>query len=271
MRCSLRGAPRRVLFSVLVMLSSLAGATAVAAHTDAASPVPSGQAMPTTSPAGWKTVFTDDFNTPYALGRFPISAAAKWGAYVGGDSIGHGTYSPTRVLSVHDGYLNVNLHTEAGKPLVGAVKPHVALPQTYGRYAIRWRASKASGYKQVFLLWPDSGVRAEGEIDFPERNLDSSNIAGFLHRKNAVKSQGWMFAPADSSLWHTTVIEWKPGLVEFFLDGVKTYSSMIGVPNTPFHLVLQNETQMNAGAPMPAANVSANVQIDWVQISARAS
>lgn len=268
---SLRRASRRAFALALVTLSSLAGATAIAAHTDAAAVTPSGVAMPTTSPTGWKTVFTDDFNTPYALGSFPTSATSKWGAYTGLDSIKHGTYSPTRVLSVHDGFLNVNLHTEAGKPLVGAVKPRVATPQTYGRYAIRWRASKAAGYKQVFLLWPDSGVRAEGEIDFPERNLDSLNIAGFLHRKDAVKSQGWMFAPADSSLWHTTVIEWKPGLVEFFLDGVKTYSSNIGVPNTPFHLVLQNETQMNAGAPMPAANVSANVQIDWVQISARAS
>lgn len=258
---------RQTISTVVIAAVFAIGA---AANTHAATPSPSGQSIPTASPAGWRTVFTDDFTTPYALGKFPTVPTAKWGAYVGLDSIKHGTYSPTRVLSVHDGFLNVNLHTEAGKPLVGAVKPHVATPQTYGRYAIRWRASKAAGYKQVFLLWPDSGVRAEGEIDFPERNLDSVNLAGFLHRKNAVASQGWAFQATDASLWHTTVIEWKPNLVEFFLDGVKVYSSTVGVPNTPMHLVLQNETQMNAGAPMPAASTVANVQVDWVQISALA-
>lgn len=268
---SFRRASRRALATALVALSSIAGATAIAAHTDAAAPTPSGVAMPTTSPAGWKTVFTDDFNTPYALGSFPTSATSKWGAYTGPDSSKHGTYSPTKVLSVHDGYLNVNLHTEAGKPLVGAIKPRIGVSQTYGRYAIRWRASKASGYKQVFLLWPDSGVRAEGEIDFPERNLDSTTLMGFLHRKNATQSQGWSQSATVPGDWHTTVIEWKPGSTDFFLDGVQVYHGAIGTPNTPMHLVLQNETQMSGGAPMPAANATANVQIDWVQVSALAS
>lgn len=261
---------KRLRYAVAALaLGSTFGVAALSNTSLAATATPSGQAMPTTAPTGWRTVFADDFNTAVPLGSFPAKAP-KWGAYVGLDSVKHGTYSPTKVVSVHDGYLNVNLHTEAGKPLVGAVMPKGIAPQTYGRYAVRWRASKASGFKQVFLLWPDSGIRAEGEIDYPERNLDSVNVAGFLHRKNAVASQGWAFQALDANLWHTTVIEWKPNLVEFFLDGVKVYSSTVGVPNTPMHFVLQNETQMNNGAPLPAPTAAANVQVDWIQIAARA-
>lgn len=268
---ALRRASRRAFAIALMAFSSLVGATAMTMHIDAAAAAPSGQSMPTTSPAGWKTTFTDDFNSSVALGAWNATTAPKWRSYSGPDSTGHGTYSAPKTVSQTGGLLNINIHTEAGKHLVAGLVPQMGT-QTYGRYAIRWRSDVIPGYKQVWLLWPNSGKRPEGEIDFSERNLtDYPWTMGFLHRRNAVSSQGWAKVPYAISAWHTTVIEWKPGLLMFYMDGVKQYSTALGVPNTPFHLVLQNETQMSGGAPMPLSIAKGNVQIDWVQVSALAS
>lgn len=228
---------------------------------------PSGQSMPTTSPTGWKLKFSDDFSTNVALGSWNSTTAPKWRAYSGKDSTGHGTYSASKTVSQTGGLLNVNLHTEAGVPLVAGLVPQIST-MTYGRYAIRWRADTAPGYKQVFLLWPNSGQRPEGEIDWPERNLTTYPYTmGFLHRKNAIGPQGWAKVAMDASQWHTTVIEWRAGSLRYFLDGAKVYETTLGVPNTAFHLVLQQETQISGGAPIPLASAKGNVQIDWVQVS----
>jgi glycosyl hydrolase family 16/fibronectin type III domain protein len=262
-----------------------------AAPAPAVGPVvsPTGSVAPTADLPGWQHVFADDFATPTAT--FPGPAyAAGWWAYPPGStdtsrSVGRppaeqGQYDCTRTCSVGGGVLALNLHSEAGTPYVAAPIPRLpgssggvtSTPsgQLYGRYAVRFRAAaNGPGYKIAWLLWPDSGTwPGDGEIDFPEGSLDGG-FAGFVHHQGATSGSDQMRIPSSGSAggfgaWHEATIEWSPGRVEFFLDGVSIGAETTRVPATPMHWVLQSETEVTA-TPTPDTS-TAGIEIDWVSV-----
>src|SRR3954453_14642177 len=234
---------------------------------------PSGEAMPVGNLDGWRQVFRDDFDADVPLGTFPDAVADRWTAYPSPvkDTFRHGTYSPRKVVSISDGVLNEYIHAEGRVFMVAAILPNVPGTgdhgQTYGRYAVRFKADPIDGYKMAWLLWPDSGRwPRDGEIDFPERDLPSTTVRGFVHHQGARSGSDQTSAGAayDASTWHTTVIEWSPDLVVFTLDGVEVGRITERVPRTPMHWVLQTETMLTA--KKPPKNAAGNVQIDWVSV-----
>ncbi len=262
--------------------------------TTAVSPAaPSGQAMPVGDLPGWRQIFTDDFTTNVALGSFPGAVSTKWSAYphTYKDTTGRGTYWPEKVVSIRDGLLDMWLHTETinGVPthLVSAPIPNLPLDDsavssqtassglrytylTYGRYAVRFRADPVSGYKTAWLLWPWSNDNnRDGEIDFPEGNLDN-RICAFMHRTNAVTNPDQYAACTQATYptWHTAVIEWSPNLVEFFLDGTRIGSTTQRIPFNPMRYILQTETATDG--VVPSSTAQGHVQVDWVTVYARA-
>jgi hypothetical protein len=238
-----------------------------------ASPDPSGEAAPSGDIPGWHQIFVDDFATAVPLGSFPQAVASRWGAYADGwhDSSGNGVYYCSKVCSVKNGVLDLHLHSENGAPLVAA--PYPLIPggssqngQLYGRYMIRFKSDPVAGYKAAWLLWPDSEHWPyDGEIDFPEGNLNSSFCA-FMHRRGATSSsdQDAFCSGTTFTSWHTAVIEWTPLHVRFILDGRTIGTATDRIPNAPMHWVLQTETRLSGGPPSPSA--AGHVQIDWVAV-----
>jgi hypothetical protein len=216
----------------------------------------------------WSVAFHEDFSTPVDRGNFPGPAYAdRWMSYDGlADTSGVGMYTPDRVLSVHDGSLDLYLHTREGIPLGAAPVPLVGGTwggQVYGRFEIRFRADSVPGFGAAWLLWPDSNLWAEGEIDFPEGGLDSTihanqHCIGDPEQKCLAVDTGVEF----SSGWHTTVIEWTPDGVTYLLDGREVGFSPES-PTTPMHLVLQTATT----GVLPDPGVSGHVLVDQVTIS----
>jgi hypothetical protein len=248
--------------------ASSAGASAVSA-TRALAATPSGEEMPVGDLPGWHQVFSDDFTTTVPLGSFPAAVASKWIAYPSPwkDTSGYGTYSPSTVVSVNGGLLNQDIHTGNGVAMVSALRPQVGT-MTYGRYAVRYRFDSLKGYKMAFMLWPDSNDgHGEGEIDFPEMNLDATSAWGFVHRTDSTgpDDQAWFNTPLAAGSWHTAVIEWSPNLVVFLRDGVEVGRTALRTPTTPMHWVMQTETSVNLTAP-PDASVQGNVQVDWASV-----
>ncbi|WP_203834315.1 glycoside hydrolase family 16 protein [Winogradskya humida] len=238
----------------------------------AAAVLPSGQAMPVGNINAWKQIFSDDFNQNVPLGSFPAAVSNKWGAYADGwtDTSKNGTYAPSKVISVKNGVMDMNIRTEDGKSLVSAPVPKInganaGEGQLYGRYAVRFRSDKLAGYKIAWLLWPDSDQWGEGEIDFPEADLDGK-IWGFMHHKNKPMDQDWYETKSATNAWHTAVLEWHPNYVRYLLDGVQIGKStdVSKIPSTPMHWVLQTET--NLDGVKPAAAVAGHLQIDWVAV-----
>jgi hypothetical protein len=217
----------------------------------------------------WRVVFDEDFDSPVATGEFPGSEyRERWTSYQGfADTSGNGWYDPGSVLSVHDGVLDMHLFTDDdGVPLGAAPVPLVDGQwggQLYGRYEIRFSTDSIPGFGAGWLLWPDSNDWSEGEIDFPEGGLDSTIYAnqhciGDPEQKCLHVDTGVEF----SSGWHTTMIEWRPSGVTYYLDGEEVAHSPES-PSTLFHLVLQ----VGTNDQVPPATSEGHVLIDRVTIA----
>jgi hypothetical protein len=233
------------------------------------STLPSGEPMPSSDLQGWKLIFSDDFATDAAVGDFPGSAySAGWDAYPEGwhDTSGNGEYSPQKTLSVKDGVLVIDVHTENGVHWVSAPEPMSGQGQTYGRYAVRFRATQTSSdYKTAWLLWPDSEKWPDdGEIDFPEGNLDAT-ISAFAHHASPGGGQdAFTKSGVTYDGWHTAVTEWSAGNVTFILDGTTLGTSTTLVPSKPMHYVMQTET--NLDGVVPSDTSVGRIEVDWVVI-----
>ncbi len=252
-------------------------------------PCTSGDCLPVGDLPGWKQIFTEDFTEPVLPGEWsecsltllectglPESYRKKWWAYVEGwpDTSRNGTYLSSRVLSVSDGVLDIFIHTENGVHMVAAVLPLIngnkgALGQLYGRYAIRFRAEALRGYKIAWLLWPDSETwPRDGEIDFPEGNLDGELYA-FMHRQGATvgsDQDAFSSGVAAGSGWHTAVIEWTRESIHFLLDGRLLGTSTDRIPDTSMHWVIQTETSLDGFEPDDS--LAGHIQVDWVAVYA---
>ncbi len=183
------------------------------------------------------------------------------------DTSGIGLYQPSDVISVHDGSLDMYLHTADGRPLGAAPVPLINGEwggHVYGRYTVRFKSDALPGFGAGWLLWPDSNDWNEGEIDFPEGGLDGTiqanqHCIGDPEQKCLAVDTGVDF----SGGWHTTTIEWTPSGVVYYLDGEVVGQSPES-PSTPMHLVLQTATN----GDKPDASVAVHVLIDSVTISA---
>jgi hypothetical protein len=268
-----------LLASTVVALSGCGGTHAGDSSISTATPGPSTSAavaMPVGDTPGWHQVFADNFTQNVPLGSFPSAVQSRWGnSYPDGwsDTTRHGVYMPSRVVSIDHGILNIHVHTENGKHLVAGLLP--TIPGTkqnrggflYGKYVVRLRADYAPGYKASVLLWPDSGTwPRDGEIDFPEGDLDSS-IHGYVHLQGATTANDQTEAHTGEPFlsWHTATVTWLPGVVTFALDGQVVAVTRGRVPNTPMHVVIQVETATQ-GLPPPPATSQGNVQFAWITV-----
>lgn len=239
---------------------------------------PQGNSMPTgditDSNGKWHQIFAENFNTSVPVGSFPGSVyGPKWKVYLDGwkDSTGNGTYYPSKVLSVTNGYLNMHLHTEItnGVAVHMVAAPEPRLPtgygQVYGRYSVRFYVDPVPGYKTAWLLWPDSGIwPAGGEIDYPDCNL-TQTIHAFMHWASPSGGQtAFSTTVPEAGAWHIATEEWQPGKVTFILDGSVIGVATTLVPSDSMHYVLQTETQLSGGAPSNSA--AGNVKVDWVTV-----
>lgn len=219
---------------------------------------------------GWQRVFREDFDTPVAVGGFPgPHYDARWDVYPDGwrDTSEKGIYQPSTVLSVSNGVLDYRLHSADGIPRGAAVV--ATLPgygQLYGRYSIRFRADPVAGYGLACLLWPDSERwPADGEIDFPEGDLDGT-ISAYAHHADPKGGKDSFGTTARFGEWHVATTEWSPGRVRFLLDGRTIGTSTTDVPSAAMHWVCQAGTN---GRTFPAKTDTGHIQIDWAVAWAR--
>ncbi|RJT94884.1 glycosyl hydrolase family protein [Arthrobacter frigidicola] len=232
-----------------------------------------GAAMPADDLLGWKLTHTQDFSVPAAAGQVRSTYGEDVHGYSGlTDSSGNGLYTPEVVLSVSGGSLRYFLHTAAGVPRVASVVPFGYAGQTYGRYSVKFRSDSLPGYKIAFMLWPTSDDWNEGEIDWPEGNLNEH-----MYAASAIKgslSTGEMrfdpirraYSSSDSSTWHIATTEWTPGKVRWFWDGQlvsETFQAQ-GVPTTDMRWTLQAETELGGEAMVPHPDTSGYLEVDWV-------
>jgi Glycosyl hydrolases family 16/IPT/TIG domain len=227
-----------------------------------ADPMPTGDV--TSGGHTWHPVFSEDFNTPIALGSFVNNANwTVYGPYV--DPGGNAFYSAPKVLSVHDGEADFWFHTESGVHYLATIM--TTFSQLYGRYTFRMKVVDVMpGYHVTPLLWPDSGVwPRDGEVDFPDVWLDNSGatVNAFMHHQGATSGGDQDFFPSGVTPydWHTYTMEWSAATVKFYIDGTLFGTSTTRIPNTSMHWVLQFDSDPAHGAIADATQ--GHVLIDW--------
>lgn len=255
---------------------------------------------PTPPPlTGWRPLMLEDFDTDVALGAATTSGSSTSMAaypnigvyptsyYDTSDKFGRpqatrGQYDANATVSVSGGVLTKHLHSVGTRPKVCALLPRLPASdpaviatglwtyQLYGRYEIVARFPDVMpGYKCAWLTWPmDGGNALNGELDFPETDFDAlTSVGAFVHHAPSTPAphqHGDGSISVDMTAWHTYTIEWTPGFVEFFLDGVSVFDDNDRIPAAPMRWVIQTETHLDA-AP-PGTGVAGDVEIDSVAV-----
>ena len=247
--------------------------------------------MPIGNLPGWNQVFYDDFqgesvstgqfsgcsSDPYTCSDLPSSTISKWADYPDGwaDTEGNCDYEPSQTLSISGGVLNMYIHTSSDGTCMTAA-PIAKLPnpvdssngQLYGMYSVRMRSDPVPGYLVAFLLWPDDGNwPQDGEIDFPNGDLDSSMDA-FMHHEGGTSGSDQDYYLTNTTLadWHTYTIEWTPNYVKFLIDGqvIGDSTDTSEIPDTPMHWVMQTESDLDS--TKPSSSAQGNLQIAWAAV-----
>jgi chitodextrinase len=264
-----------------------AGTAACASSAD-----PSGQAVPLGDISGWHQIYADNFaseNVPLGItcgdpNGFPHTLT-NWNAYPypWKGTPTWGTYCPERTTSIHDGIMDIWLHSEnvggTMLHLIDAPMPKIAgYPNTngqrYGRYVVRYEEPTSFPMFHVsWLLWPNSDTwPRDGEIDFPEGDTNGSTW-GFMHWQDATsgsQQDAYSTGVPLYGTWHTAVIEWLSSRVTFILDGrvVANSTDPTKIPHTAMHFVIQNGGSF--GVSTPDNTSQGHIYIDWVAIYAPA-
>ncbi|MGW0041188.1 glycoside hydrolase family 16 protein [Rhodococcus sp. NPDC003348] len=232
---------------------------------------PGGTPVPTGDLAGWKQIFTDDFDR-CDLGR-------QWGTYSGQPGGNPHGWWDEEMVRVEGGALNLLSQRTSDGWVSGGVSNY-PVTQQYGRWEIRMRADRSDDISYHMLLWPQR-EKWPPEIDFAESvSGDRTQMDAFLHwvGDDAENQKSHAAVNGDFSQWHTVGVEWGPGIIRYLLDGkvwAEAHSDAM-VPDEPMWLGLQAEAgacerRVDWGlAPCSESDAlrpdSVRVQVDWVTV-----
>jgi hypothetical protein len=212
---------------------------------------------------GWgDQTYVADFTSPVDIGGFVPDASGNLTTLQGG-SAGYLPYStvlkttsaaPQSLSVTYDGYLDIWLRQISGQPVFSGVIPSMTT-QTYGRFAVRFRAiSTAGGWSTAIGLTPADGVPRNGQIDFPAGALNGVVLTTFSPAESGTVPSS--FATNEVwTTWHIAVIEWNINSLKCYLDDVLVYSATVNVPATPMIFSIR---------PAGNSTTDAHVQIDWI-------
>jgi Glycosyl hydrolases family 16 len=196
---------------------------------------------------GWRLSAGDEFGGSGLSGN--------WGAYDGPGHGGQGRRTPD-AISVSGGILRMRGDSDGN---TGGMAWNGN--QTYGKWEVRARMPRGDDqYHPVLLLWPESGWPPE--VDFSETSSASHGTKFFLHFGSS-NDQVSGSSDVDITQWHNYAVDWEPGSVTGYIDGVKWFQSTDGgtVPDQPMHLAIQLDYFPDGGSPQPSELDVAYVRI----------
>ena len=251
----------RFLFSAALLLAL--GAVCGAAAAEPA----------TAESRGFRLVWAEEFTGP-SLDNTHWSPAYAPGVHPLGCNGERQSYAPENAF-IRDGLLVLRAERKAreGVPFTsGMVASHGKFSQRYGRFEARVKLPKGRGLWPAFWLLPESRVWPP-EIDIMEhKGRLPDRVWLTLHLPQA----GTWQPKSDSKEWtgpdftadfHTFAVEWRPGEMRWFVDGVERHSFLRPTPDLPMYLILNLavgghfDGDPDAGTPFPS-----EMLVDWVRV-----
>lgn len=160
-------------------------------------------------------------------------------------------------------------------------------PYTSGALNTRGRFSFQYGYAEIMVkvprgkgLWPAFWLLAEGddwppEIDVFEIIGDQPNTVYMTnHWKSPtgehLSTQGIFTGPDFTAGFHTFAVDWRPGEVIWYVDGVERYRTNQGVPAEPMYLIVNLAVGGDwPGSPDASTPFPATMDIHYIHVYQR--
>lgn len=246
------------------------------------------------APAGWKPVWSDEFNGK----EIDFS---KWAVEENGHGGGNGEmqYYVDRPenLRIEDGHLVIEARKQkfnaAGvekEYTSGRLRTKRRASWLYGRFEIRAKLPTGRGIWPAIWMLPEKeaygGWASSGEIDIMEMvGHEPAKVHGTLHHGASWPKNVHTGAPFElksgtfADDFHVFAIEWEKGEIRWYVDGqlyqtqTKWSSEGGAYPapfNQPFHLVLN--LAVGGGWPGPPDEKTVFPQrmtVDWVRVYQR--
>lgn len=141
---------------------------------------------------------------------------------------------------------------------------------TYCKVEICARLPKTKGIWPAHWMLPNDGSWPP-EIDIMEllghdpKTVHMTNHWGTQQQHRFIGDH--YTGPDFSAGFHIFSVEWEPGIVRWYVDGVKRFESTQGVPNKPFFLILNTAVGGDwPGNPDISTVFPQRHEIDWVKV-----
>ncbi len=270
-----RGTRRRLVAALgLVSAAALGGA---ACGSLPRAPQPLGD------PAGWRLVFSDEFNaanldTSRWTTQFPWgseSSTTPLAVYRPGNvtvSNGNAVLTAQRDSTSPPRYTTGMLSTggrEGGRP---------TFELTHGYVEVRAQLPQGAGLWPAIWLLPVTGAWPP-EIDIMEWTGSRPNVAEMTYhyadKSGEHQSDGEAFlGPSFSDRYHTFAVEWTSSTIRWFIDGVQrrtAFTDARAITNQPMYLLVTLQVGGGTsdtwpGTPNQATPFPARFAIDYVRI-----
>lgn len=225
---------------------------------------------------GYELVWADEFNAPkldatkwhtnYAPGVHPLGCNNEQQAY-----------APENV-TLRDGLLVLRAERKPreGMPYTsGMVASHDLFSQRYGRFEARLQLPRGRGLWPAFWLLPVT-KKWPPEIDIMEhKGRIPDRVWMTLHLPQPgtwrPKSSGGEWAGPDFTAgMHTFAVEWEPGGLRWFIDGVERQRIEQTTPDVAMYVILNLAVGGDWDGPPDAATpFPSEMLIDWVRVYRR--
>jgi beta-glucanase (GH16 family) len=219
---------------------------------------------------GYKLVFDEEFDgSKLNLARW--ATTLPWGS-TNHDELQY--YRPS-ALSVGRGMLTITASKRptGGKPYTsGAISTYHHFAFTYGRAEMRAQVPAGSGLWSAFWLLARTKAGNE-EADIMELiGQEPNTVDSVLHYGTMVdkgRALSSFSGPDFSSGWHTFALDWEPGIMIWYIDGVERFRATRNVPSDPM-IVIANLTVGGPGswpgAPDRYTAFPARYKIDYIRV-----
>ncbi|MFO1419044.1 MAG: family 16 glycosylhydrolase [Methylotetracoccus sp.] len=235
--------------------------------------------LPGAATAGWQLTFADEFSGSTVDSTKWIRTDA-WGnrGYPAQGELE--CYLPSN-FSLSGGVLSI-IAKEENQPSClptnpdptryssGMLTTAKSFQQQYGYFEIRARLPKGKGLWPAFWLLP-ADLTVPPEIDVMESigsNVNSVFLALHYTESGQYRSSaGWFAGPDFSAGFHTFGVDWQPGVLTFYGDGVQRYQAKVsGVPNKPMYLIVNLAVGGDwAGFPDATTPFPSELQVDYIR------
>lgn len=245
-------------FFLLLILAS--------AHLAAADPV-------TAESRGYQLAWSDEFDGP-ALDATKWSTSFAPKVHPVGCNNEKQVYAPENVM-LRNGQLVLRAERKAreGMPFTsGMVSSHEKFSQRYGWFEARVQLPRGRGLWPAFWLLPANGTWPP-EIDIMEhKGRIPDRVWMTLHLPQPgtwqSKSSGGEWAGPDFTAGiHTFAMEWEPGSIRWYIDGVERQHVEQTTPDLPMYVIFNLAVGGDwDGDPDAATPFPAEMWVEWVRV-----